>query len=201
MRDSEVHLTGSVQVLRRAVRLLSSFDHDHPERGVTELAQAVDLPKATVYRILRTLEMDGVVQQNPENGKYRLGFRLVKLGLLALERISLREEALPFLQGLVDEYQETVDLAVFDDGEIYYLEVLESPQPVKISATAGRHLPAHCTASGKAHLAWASETDLETVVERGLYACTPHTILDLATLEEDLQVTRSRGYSISREEY
>jgi len=191
----------SVQVLRRAVRVLASFDHEHPERGVTELARAADLPKATVYRILQTLEMDGLVQQNPENGKYHLGFRLVKLGLLALERINLREEALPFLEQLVRDYQETVDLAVFDDGQIFYLEVLESPQPVKISATTGRHLPAHCTASGKAYLAYASEEDLDTAVGAGLEVWTPHTIGDLDALREDLRLTRERGYSISQEEY
>jgi DNA-binding IclR family transcriptional regulator len=168
---------------------------------VTELAQAVDLPKATVYRILHTLEMDGLVQQNPENGKYYLGFQLVKLGLLALERINLREEALPFLEQLVKDYQETVDLAVFDDGQMFYLEVLESPQPVKISATAGRHLPAHCTASGKAYLAYASEKDLDTVVGAGMEACTPHTIRDPEVLKKDLRLTRDRGYSVSQEEY
>ena len=191
----------SVQVLRRAARLLFSFDHDHPERGVSELARLLDLPKATVHRILTTLESDGLVQQNPENGKYRLGFRLVKLGLLALERIDLRQEALPFLERLVADYQETVDLAVFDDGQMFYLEVLESPQPVKISASAGRHLPAHCTASGKAYLAHAGEEDLETVLDVGLAPCTPHTIRDPEALREDLRATRDRGYSVSQEEY
>jgi len=191
----------SVQVLRRAAKILSSFDHDSPERGVTELAEAVDLPKATVHRILYTLEMDGLVQQNPENGKYHLGFQLVRLGLLALQRVSLREEALPFLQQLVEEYQETVDLAVFDAGQIFYLEVLESPQPVKISAKAGRHLPAHCTASGKAYLAYAGEKDLETVVGIGLETYTRHSVRDPEALREDLRLTRERGYSISQEEY
>jgi DNA-binding IclR family transcriptional regulator len=191
----------SVQVLRRAAKILSSFNHDHPERGVTELAQLLDLPKATVHRILYTLELDGLVQQNANNGKYHLGFQLVKLGLLALERIDLRKEALPFLEGLLEDCQETVDLAVFDDGQMFYLEVLESPQPVKISATAGRPLPAHCTASGKAYLAYASEKDLETVVRIGLEAYTPNSIREGEVLREDLRLTRERGYSISQEEY
>jgi DNA-binding IclR family transcriptional regulator len=191
----------SVQVLRRAAKVLSSFDHDHPERGVTELAQLLDLPKATVHRILYTLELDGLVQKNPNNGKYRLGFELVKLGLRALERIDLREEGLPFLEQLVEGYRETVDLAVFDGGQMFYLEVLESPQPVKISATAGRHLPAHCTASGKAYLAYANEKALETVMGMGLQAYTPHTIDDPEALKEDLSLTRERGYSVSQEEY
>lgn len=191
----------SVQVLRRTARLLSSFDHDHPERGVTELAHHLDLPKATVHRILYTLELDGLVQQSPRNGKYRLGFKLARLGLLALEGIDLRREALPFMERLVEDHQETVDLAVFDDGRMFYLEVLESPQPVKIAAATGRHLPAHCTASGKAYLAYASEEDLETVLSIGLEPCTPGTICDPEALREDLRITRERGYSVDQEQY
>jgi len=62
-----------VQVLQRAMRLLTTFDHEHPEMGVTELAQRLDLHKATVHRILFTLELEGFVQQNPATGKYRRG--------------------------------------------------------------------------------------------------------------------------------
>jgi len=190
-----------VQVLQRAMRLLTSFDHDHPEMGVTELAHRLGLHKATVHRILGTLESEGFVQQNPVNEKYRLGFRLVELGLLALEQISLRREALPFMQELLRECQETVDLAVFDSGEMVYLEVLESPQPVKIAAKTGRRLPVHCTASGKAYLAHTSEDEVEAVLARGLEPHTPNTICDPESLRKDLRLTRERGYSISREEF
>ena len=189
-----------IQVLQRAMRLLCSFDHDHPEMGVAELARKLDLPKPTVYRILVTLESGGFVQQKP-NTKYHLGFRLAELGLLALQQVSMRDEAMPFLRDLLEECQETVDLAVFDTGEMVYLEVLESPQPVKIAAQAGRRLPAHCTASGKAYLAYASEEDLEAAVTQGMVSCTPNTICDLELLIEDLRLTRQRGYSISLEEF
>jgi len=190
-----------VQVLQRAMRLLTTFDHEHPEMGVTELAQRLDLHKATVHRILFTLELEGFVQQNPATGKYRLGFRLFELGALAAEQISLRREALLSMQKLLDECQETVDLAVFDDGEMVYLEVLESPQPVKIAAKPGRRLPVHCTASGKAYLAYASEDEVEAVLAQGMEPCTPNTICDPEALREDLRLTRERGYSISREEF
>ena len=189
-----------IQVLQRAMRLLSSFDHVHPEMGVAELARRLDLPKPTVYRILATLESGGFVQQN-SNAKYHLGFRLAELGLLALQQVSMRDEAMPFLRDLLDECQETVDLAVFEGGEIVYLEVLESPQPVKIAAQAGRRLPAHCTASGKAYLAYASEDDLAAALAHGMISCTPNTICELGTFKEDLRLTRERGYSISVEEF
>ncbi|MBC7251199.1 MAG: IclR family transcriptional regulator [Anaerolineae bacterium] len=190
-----------VQVLQRAMKLLTAFDHDHPEMGVTELAQRLDLHKATVHRILFTLELEGFVQQNPATGKYRLGFRLFELGALAAEQISLRREALPFLEKLRDECRETVDLAVYDNGEMVYLEVLESPLPIKIAARPGRRLPVYCTASGKAYLAYAGEEDLQTVLSQEMIPCTPNTICDPEALQEDLRLTRERGYSISLEEY
>jgi IclR family KDG regulon transcriptional repressor len=189
-----------IQVLQRAMRLLSSFDHDHPEMGVAELARKLDLPKPTVYRILATLESGGFVQQNT-NAKYHPGFRLAELGLLALQQFSMRDEAMPFLRDLLEECQETVDLAVFDAGKMVYLDVLESPQPVKIAARAGRRLPAHCTASGKAYLAYADKDDLDATVTQGMVSCTPNTICDLEPLMEDLRLTRQRGYGISAEEF
>jgi len=189
-----------IQVLERAMRLLSSFDHNHPEMGVTDLACELDLPKPTVYRILSTMESGGFVQQST-NGKYRLGFRLAELGLLALNQISLRREALPYLRELIEECQETVDLAVFEGGEMVYLEVIESPQPVKIAARAGRRLPAHCTASGKAYLAYASDEVVAEALSRGMECYTPSTIDDPEDFLEELRLVRERGYSVSEEEY
>jgi IclR family KDG regulon transcriptional repressor len=190
-----------IQVLQRAMRVLSSFDHGHPEMGVAQLARKLDLPKPTVYRILATLESGGFIQQNPDTGKYHLGFQAAVLGLLALQQVSMRSEALPFLQRLLDECQETVDLAVFDAGEMVYLEVLESPQPVKIAAKAGRRLPAYCTASGKAYLAYASEEDVAMVLAQEMEAYTSNTIVDRERFMEDLHLTRERGYAISGEEF
>lgn len=190
-----------VQVLQRAMQLLTAFDHDHPEMGVTELARRLNLHKATVHRILSTLELEGFIQQSPENGKYRLGFRLFELGMLALEQINLTREALPFMQRLLEECRETVDLAVFDKGEMIYLEVLESPQPVKIAAKPGRRLPVYCTASGKAYLAYAGEEAVAAVLAKGMEPCTPNTICDPVVFREDLRLTRERGYSVSNEEF
>jgi IclR family KDG regulon transcriptional repressor len=191
-----------VQVVQRAMRILSSFDHEHPEMGVADLARKVDLPNPTVYRILTTLKSGGFVQQNPDNDRYHLGPQLATVGLIALDQVSPHREALPFMRALLAECQETVSLAMFDGRGMFYLEVLESPQAVKIAAGVGRRLPIHCTGTGKAYLAFASEEERERILSTpGADTCAANRPGSLSALREDLRLTRVRGYSVSQSEF
>jgi len=190
-----------IQVLERAMHLLTAFDEDHQEMGVTELAERLGLHKATVHRILRTLELQGFIQQNGENGKYHLGWQLIPLGTLALQHFDLRRLASDLLQALLEEHKETVDMAIYGDGEMYYIEVLESPQPVKIAAQPGRGLPIHCTATGKAFLAFAEPEEVDKILSRKLKRYTPQTIIDPDLIRKEFMEIRSKGYATSREEF
>jgi IclR family KDG regulon transcriptional repressor len=190
-----------IQVLERAMRLLTAFDEEHQEMGVTELADQLDLHKATVHRILRTLVQEGFIQQNGENGKYHLGWQLIPLGTLALQHFDLRRLASDLLQELLQEHRETVDMATYQSGEMYYIEVLESPQPVKIAARPGRGLPIHCTATGKAFLAFAEPEDVDKILSRKLKRYTPQTILDPDLIRTEFEEIRRQGYATSKEEF
>jgi IclR family KDG regulon transcriptional repressor len=190
-----------IQVLERAVHLLTAFDEDHQEMGVTELAKRLGLHKATVHRILRTLVRKGFIQQNGENGKYHLGWQLIPLGTLALQHFDLRRLATDLLQELLKEHQESVDMAIYENGEMYYIEVLESPQPVKIAARPGRGLPIHCTATGKAFLAFAEPEEVDKILSHKLERFTPQTIIEPDLIRKEFEEIRSKGYATSREEY
>ncbi len=194
-------MSKSIQVLERAMNLLEAFDENHQEMGVTELADRLGLHKATVHRILRTLEKGGFIQQNRDNGKYHLGWQLIPLGTLALQHFDLRRLASDLLNELLERHQETVDMAIYKAGEMYYIEVLESPQPVKIAARPGRGLPIHCTATGKAFLAFAGLEDVEKILSRKLKRYTPQTITDPDLIREEFEEIRSKGYATSREEF
>lgn len=194
-------MSKSIQVLERAMNLLEAFDEDHQEMGVTELADRLGLHKATVHRILRTLEKGGFIQQNDDNGKYHLGWQLIPLGTLALQHFDLRRLATDLLQKLLEEHQETVDMAIYQSGEMYYLEVLESPQPVKIAARPGRGLPVHCTATGKAFLAFAEPEEVDKILSRDLKRYTPQTPTDPDLIRKEFDEIRSKGYATSREEF
>ena len=190
-----------IQVLERAMNLLATFDENHQEMGVTELADRLGLHKATVHRILRTLEKGGFIQQNSENGKYHLGWQLIPLGTLALQHFDLRRLASDLMQLLLEEHQETVDMAIYESREMYYIEVLESPQPVKIAARPGRGLPIHCTATGKAFLAFAEPVEVDAILSSKLKRYTPQTIVNPDLIREEFKTIRSKGYATSREEF
>jgi len=194
-------LSKSIQVLERAMKLLAAFDEDHQEMGVTELADRLGLHKATVHRILRTLEKGGFIQQNGDNGKYYLGWQLIPLGTLALQHFELRRLASDLLHALLEEHQETVDMAIYQAGVMYYIEVLETPQAVKIAARPGRGLPVHCTATGKAFLAFAESEKVNKILSRKLQRYTPQTITDPELIRKEFEEIRSKGYATSREEF
>ena len=190
-----------IQVIERAMNLLAAFDEDHQEMGVTELADRLDLHKATVHRILRTLKKGGFIQQNDDNGKYHLGWQLIHLGTLALQHFDLRRLASDILHKLLEEHQETVDMAIHQAGVMYYIEVLDSPQPVKIAARPGRGLPIHCTATGKAFLAFAEPEVVDKILSRKLKRYTPQTITNPDLIRKEFEEIRSKGYATSREEF
>lgn len=191
-----------IQAIERAVALLNAFSADEPELGVTELAARVGLHKSTVHRFLVNLEAGGLVERNPRTGRYRLGIRVFELGGLVAQRMSLWEEALPFLEELVADTGETGHLAVLDNGEAIYIERVEARRALRIPAAVGKGYPAHATNLGKVLLADLPFSEVERIaVERGLPAFTPRTITSLEGLAAELARIRERGYGVDDEEY
>jgi DNA-binding IclR family transcriptional regulator len=105
------------------------------------------------------------------------------------------------LQRLGAECGETVDLAVLDNTHVIYLQVIESSQRIKLAATVGQRLPAFCTASGKAFLAYLPDDQVTRILGEGMTPYTENTVVSLADLYQDLRVTRERGFAISEQEY
>jgi IclR family acetate operon transcriptional repressor len=141
------------------------------------------------------------VEHDSGTGKYRLGVRLLELASLILEQIDLPRQARPYLLRLVEEHRETVDLGILDGTDIVYLEVIESPQRVKLAAAPGERLPACCTSSGKAMMAFMPETEVRQMLVQGLRRYTEHTIASPEDLLADLRLTRERGFAMSQGEY
>lgn len=190
-----------IQSIQRAAIILRSFTEMEPELGVTELSQRLNLHKSTVSRILSTLQNEGLVGQNPETGKYRLGVGLISLAGVALGRLNARAAAQPYLTDLVNATQETVNVTVLDGQECVNIERAFSPQPIRYMGWIGRRSPLHCTASGKVILAYMDPAQRTAVLPSSLRRYTNKTITDLAQLEQSLAAVCRDGYAIVHEEY
>jgi DNA-binding IclR family transcriptional regulator len=183
------------------VQILSALDNEHPERRLSEIAQATGLHKATTHRILMTLLNCGFVEQAADGEKYRLGLRVAVLGLGVLQHLDFRQEALPHMERLVERFQETCDLGVFDRGQVLYIEMVQCKHALTIAARVGRHLPAHCTSGGKVLLAFLPPEVVEPVLNGPFASYTENTITSPARLREELEVVRQRGYALDNEEF
>ncbi len=198
MRDPSDY---NVRAVERALQILGSFDDRHPERGVSEVAQLVGLHKATAHRIMATLLNAGYLERTADGERYRLGIRVADLGMRVLRRLDLRREARPYMHQLVERYHEACDLAVFDQGEVFIVEIIHSDRTLIIASQVGQRLPVHCTASGKVFLAHMPAGELDALLARPLKAHTERTICDPARLREQLQEIRRLGYGVDDEEH
>ena len=190
----------NVRAVERALQILSCFDDQHQERGISEIAQTVDLHKATAHRIVTTLVNYGYLERAEDGQKYRLGLVLPELGFKGIRRMDLRREALPYMLQLVEQWDETCDLSVFDQGQVFYVEVVRGNRALSIAAAVGQRLPAYCTASGKLFLAHLSEDALESFLSHPLHPYTENTLVSKEDLLLQLRTIRSQGYAMDKEE-
>lgn len=190
----------NVRAVERALQILGCFDDKNPERGVSEIAEAVNLHKATAHRIVTTLLNYGYLERTDDDQRYRLGLMLAGLGFKVVRRMDLRREALPYMNELIDRWDETCDLSVFDQGRVFYVEVLRGSHALTIAAAIGQRLPAHCTASGKLFLAYLASEELNTFFSHHMRAYTKNTITFPDELRLHLEAIRQQGYSIDDEE-
>jgi DNA-binding IclR family transcriptional regulator len=191
----------SVRAVDRALDILLCFNNNETALSMTQIAERVEIHKSTVHRLLATLEAKRFLRRDKVTGLYRLGFQLVELASLVLMDMDLAGCAGPYMQRLAVKCEETVDLAILDDDHVIYLRVIESPQRLKIAAAVGQRLPAFCTATGKAFLAFLPLDQVERILAGGQPRHTKSTITSPAELQRDLAATRERGFAISEQEF
>src|SRR5712692_8354838 len=190
-----------VQVLDRALAALEILANRDGECSLVDLCPALKLHKSTVHRLMMVLEQHRLVVKNPDTGRYRLGLRLYELGSRAIDGLDLRGRARPYLDRLQDEFGETVFFCILDEGQVFYVEKVESQRSVRTACTVGSRAPAYCTAVGKAMLAELAEAEVSGIVCRwGLKVVTANTITTATALRAELRAVRSRGYAIDDEE-
>jgi DNA-binding IclR family transcriptional regulator len=191
----------TVRSVERAIAILKSFSASEPELGVGELSRRLDLPKSTVFRLLSTLESGGLVGQNPETDRYRLGVGLIGLADNVMGYASLRRMARPFLSQLASQARETVSLTVVDGREAVNVEQFVPPGRLVVRVGwVGRRMPIHAVSAGRAIIAFWPEDDVADLLHGDLPALTPNTITDKEALRARLQQVRQTGFDTAFEE-
>jgi len=190
-----------VQSVSHAIDVLEAFCGNEDELGVTELSKRLNLPKNNVFRLLATLEHRGYIEQNKATGNYRLGIKTFELGQVFRKRMGLLRQAHSVLEELEAKCNESVYLAVLQEGMVVYVDMVETTHSVRIVPKLGMRVPAYCTAVGKALLAYESEDEVARIIEKiGFEPRTKNTIRDLETLRQELKRVAERGYAVDNEE-
>jgi IclR family acetate operon transcriptional repressor len=188
----------AASVVRRAFEVLEAFNGRPSRLTLSELVEHTGLPKTTVHRM--AIELVGLGALERRNGGYALGQRLFELGQLVPRHRDLRELALPHMQDLYEATKETVELAVLDRFEVLYVEVIHGHRRVEGLSPRGGRMPFHCTAPGKAIVAFSSPDLIAQALEQRLRARTPRTITYGAVLEGELARVRTEGLAFDRGE-
>ena len=188
-----------VQALSRALQILWTMAEHNHGWTLEQLAQHHALSKASMLRILRTLEIERVVLR--ENDTYSLGPRVLDLSHAYLNNLELESVAKPFMGQLASETGQTVSLAVLDGLEIVYIAFEKAQRELDIQDKIGARHPANATALGKVMLADQDPVELEAEVrDRELPRLTHRTLHTTKALAAHLEHVRQQGYALDDEE-
>jgi DNA-binding IclR family transcriptional regulator len=170
------------------------------EAGVTELSRSLGLGKSSIHRFLSILRDLGYVEKGANN-HYFATLKVFEIGALVRGRISLVKFVRPYMEGLGRQIQETINLGLFENGEVVYVDKVESVEALRMDLAIGRRVPAYCTALGKVFLANLSQEELGRYMRKGDFKpFTEKTITSPEKLKENLEEVRREGIAIDDRE-
>ena len=183
-RSASAAQRGSVRALERGLALLEALAQTS-HNNLNDLAQRVQPPASTAFRLLDTLQKHGFATQSEQTGQYQLGVRAFEVGSAFLPRLQLNDVALPVMKALMQEVGETVNLAIRDQADAVYIA----------------RTPAYCSGVGKVLLAWLPLTNVRSLLGVGPWpAFSATTITAFDVLERELVKIRHLGYGMDNEE-
>jgi IclR family transcriptional regulator, KDG regulon repressor len=185
----------------RTIAILEAVGARASGMSNAEISRKLDIPKSSASYILRALEKHGYLRRDGENGKYRLGLKVLNLGRGALSGVDVREVALPIMRSLVEHVHITSHLAILDGTQAVYVERVESPGFIKMDTWIGRRMEIYSTSVGKSLVSHLPETQVQAILrDRGMKKRTHTTITNPTRFLRELELVRERGYSFDDEE-
>ena len=199
MPDKPAQSSDFVQSLERGLAVIRAFDSEHRELALSEVARSTGLTRAAARRFLLTLVKLGYV--NFSQGRFSLRPRVLELGYAYLSSLSLPEVALPHMEALVAEVNESCSISVLDDVDIVYVARVPTRRIMSITLAVGTRLPAFATSMGRVLLAGLPDDELAERLERiEIVRLTPHTVKGIDELRTILETVRRQGYAATDQE-
>ena len=186
--------------LRNACRILKLLGGSPDDFKIADIGRRLDIPITTTLRIMTTLHLEGLVRKSGTH--YELGPVLIQLGNASLAGTEIRTSALPVLEKLTAQTDETSHLAIPCDDRSLIVAVQDSPHPLRAASRPGFLADLHCSSTGKTFLSFLHHGRL-AVLYRGarLEKRTVHTLATPAQIRREVDLTRKRGYSLDDEEF
>lgn len=160
----------SIHSVESALSILEALSNEGEEIRISQLSAQLGMNKTSVFRMLATFENRGYVEREPDTGRYRLGPSAYETGQKLLSRMDVLRHARPVLERLARESGEAAYLAIRRDGEILFLDMIDSLHNVKIASLTGRRYPLAALAAGLAIQAFSSPAPAGAVTDPALAA-------------------------------
>ena len=192
---------GSVRSLGKALELLELLNRSRVPMTLQALSQASGYPKSTIHSLLATLRSYGCIRQESD-GRYYLGTKLFEWGCGVSAAWEITRCARPYLERLAQQTQYTALLSCVEGSNIVVIDQRVSGTGIHVASEIGGRTPLHATSQGKLLLSQLPDATVRYLMNgQGMDPFTPHTIVDLATLTEELERIRQWGYAIENGEY
>src|ERR1700750_2484555 len=189
-----------IQSVQRAAQILVVLGSGTPRLGVTEIADRLGLAKPTVHGLLRTLEADDLVAQDPDTGKYSLGPGVLQLGNAYLDGSDLRARSLRWAESLARRAQEAVWVAALSGTRVIVLHHVFRPDDTVQILEVGAAIPWYACALGHAVVAYLPPAEAARVLAAERTPLTGRTKTARTVLVQALAQVRKRGYAIEDQE-
>lgn len=188
-------------IVGHAFRILDVFCDADASFTLQEIAVLSKVTKSSTFRILYTLENLGYISRDDKGKKYRLGLKLFEAAEKARPSRSVVQVAMPYLKQLFEAFNETVNLAEYRSNGVYFIEILESSHPFRMTAQVGGKSECHAAAIGKSVAAFLPREALNVLLADGrLPKLTNRTITSRSVLLRHLAKVRRQGFAFDDEE-
>lgn len=188
------------KTVTKALKILECCSNNK-SKSLAEITKEMKCNKSSIYRLLKSLEENAFVEQNKKTKKYKLGKKLLFLGLNIINNLDIKKESTEIIQDLNHKFNESVNLGMLYNNSVLYLEIIQGKGYVHAASQVGCEDPLYSTSLGKSILAFFDEERLTKYFENcTLVKKTEKTIVDISAIKKQLIEVRKNGFAVDEEE-